>query len=69
MVFPKFAGMLGRKRDYWRPRPLATILLDRKAKFIHTHQWLNNRKRAGVNLDMKSKPVYLRFRSFPSHLG
>jgi hypothetical protein len=60
MVFPKFKKMLGRKRDNWRPHPLATILLDRIAKFIHPYQRLNSHPRADVNMDGRTKPVYLK---------
>jgi hypothetical protein len=60
MVFPKFKGMLGRNPDNWPPRSLATILLDRTAKFIHPYQRLNSHPRADVNLDERTKPVYLK---------
>ena len=54
IVFPQFKGMLGRKRDNWRRRPLATILLDKTTKFIHRHRRLNNKARAAVNLGDKA---------------
>jgi hypothetical protein len=55
MVFPKFKEMPGRKRDNWRPRPLATILLDKIAKFIHHYRRLNNNTLADVNLGDRTK--------------
>jgi len=55
MVFPKFKEMLGSKRDNWRARPLATILLDKIAKFIHHYRRLNNNTLADVNLGDRTK--------------
>ncbi|MFZ3328386.1 MAG: hypothetical protein WA231_21990 [Methylocella sp.] len=65
MVFPKFKEMLGSKRDNWRPRPLATILLDKIAKFIHHYRRLNNNTLADVNLGDRTKTVYLKHWTSP----
>ncbi|PZR89922.1 MAG: hypothetical protein DLM68_05300 [Hyphomicrobiales bacterium] len=65
MVFPKFKGMLGRERDNWRPRPLATVLLDKIAKFIHRYRMLNNNTRAVVNLDDRTKTCLFKTLDLP----
>jgi hypothetical protein len=65
MVFPNFKGMLGRKRDNWRHCPLATILLDKIAKFIHRYRRLNNNAFADVNLDDRTKTCLLKILGLP----
>ncbi len=50
MVFPHFKGMPGKKREYWRPHPLATILLANTTDFFHSHRRLNNEALVPVNL-------------------
>ncbi len=64
--FPKFKGMPGRKGDNWRRRPLATILLDKAAKFIHRHRRLNNKTLVLVNLGDKAKTYWLKNQILPS---
>jgi hypothetical protein len=65
MVFPKFKGMLGRKRDNWRPRRLATILLENTTTFIHRHRRLNYKTLAPVNLGDRAKTYWLKNRTSP----
>ncbi len=69
MVFPKFKEMLGSKRDNWRPRPLATILLDKIAKFIHHYRRLNNNTLADVNLGDRTKTCLSKTLDLPIQLG
>jgi hypothetical protein len=61
--FPKFKGMPGRKGDNWRHRSLATILLDKTAKFIHRYRRLNNKTLVHVNFWDKAKTYWLKTRS------
>jgi hypothetical protein len=65
MVFPKFKGMLGRNGDNWRPRRLATILLDKTTRFIHRHRRLDNKPFVPVNLGDKAKTCWSKNQTCP----
>jgi hypothetical protein len=65
MVFPKFKGLPGRKRDNWRPHLVAIILLDKTMRFIHLHQRLKKKTPAPVNLGDKEKNCWFKERTWP----